>query len=116
MRREELYLQDIIEAAAAIERFLENISKDAFLINDLVQSAILQKLMIIGEAASHISNELKNRHPQTPWKQIVGFRNIAVHAYFSVKWEIVWTAATINAPALRKEIAVILENEFPDLE
>lgn len=116
MPREELYLQDIVESVGAIGRFLNNISKDDFLGSDLLQSAVLQKLSVIGEAASRISVELKNRYPETPWKQIVGFRNIAVHAYFSVDWEIVWVAATKNAPALREQILQILQNDFPDFE
>ena len=54
MRREELYLTDIIEAADAIQRFLKNVEKDAFLKNEVIQSAVLQKLSIIGEAASRL--------------------------------------------------------------
>jgi len=116
MQHEELYLQDIVEAVAAIERFLENVSEDAFLYSELLQSAVLQKLMIIGEAASKISSDLKSRYPQTPWKQIVGFRNIAVHAYFTINLQIVWFAATQNTPILREQVKEILLNEFPDFE
>ncbi|MGI9034611.1 MAG: HepT-like ribonuclease domain-containing protein [Pyrinomonadaceae bacterium] len=116
MRREELYLRDIIEATSAIERFLENISKSDFLESELLQSAVLQKLLIIGEASSKISGELKSRYSKTPWKQITGFRNIAIHAYFSINWEIVWFAATKNAPALREQILKILETDFSGFE
>ena len=54
MRREKLYLTDIVEAADAIQLFLRDVSQDAFLQNDLVRSAVLQKLTIIGEAAARL--------------------------------------------------------------
>lgn len=66
MRREELYLQDIVEAVSAIELFLAGIEKTVFLESDLLQSAVLQKLSVLGEASARISDELKTRHPQTP--------------------------------------------------
>ena len=74
MRREVLYLHDIIEALD--------------------------------------SDELKKRHPEIPWPQIVAFRNILVHAYFGVDWTEVWQAATRQAPELRGQIAAILQSGF----
>lgn len=40
MRREELYLTDIVEAADAIGRFLEGITCDDFMSDELRQSAV----------------------------------------------------------------------------
>ncbi|HSK70668.1 MAG TPA: DUF86 domain-containing protein [Pyrinomonadaceae bacterium] len=116
MPREELYLQDIIQSANAIGRFLEGVSKENFLADELLQSAILHKLAIIGEAAAQISKELKSRHPEVEWKAIIGFRNIVIHAYFSIIWEIVWTTATEDVPMLSRQIQLILESDFPDFE
>jgi uncharacterized protein with HEPN domain len=112
MRREELYLTDIVEAADAIQRFLKNIEQNTFLQNELLQSAVLQKLMIIGEAASRLSEEFRDKHPEIEWEDIIGFRNIAVHAYFAVEWSIVWVAATQEAPELKRKITDILAKEY----
>ncbi len=71
-------------------------------------SAVLQKLSIIGEAAARVSKDLQNKHPEIEWADIVGFRNIAIHAYFAVDWSIVWTAATHDAPDLKRKITKIL--------
>ena len=111
MRREKLYLTDIVEAADAIEGFLQNVSKATFIEDDLVRSAVLQKLTIIGEAAARLPSELKNRYSSIEWADIIGFRNIAVHAYFSVDWSIVWTTAMQEVPVLRMQIASILASE-----
>ncbi|MDI7260490.1 MAG: DUF86 domain-containing protein [Thermodesulfobacteriota bacterium] len=112
MRREELYLTDIIEAADAIQRFLVDVGQNTFLRNELLQSAVLQKLMIIGEAASRLSKEFCDKHPEIEWEDIIGFRNIAVHAYFAVEWSIVWVAATQEAPELKRKITDILGKEY----
>jgi uncharacterized protein with HEPN domain len=109
-----LYLADIIEAADDIAAFVGGMGRESFLGNNLVRSAVLQKLTVIGEAAARLSPELRNRHPETEWADIVAFRNIAVHAYFTVDWSIVWVAATQDAPVLRQRAAGILASEFPD--
>ena len=110
MRRDELYLADIIEAADALDRFLQNISKDDFLNDELRQSAVLQKLTVIGESAARLSQEFKSQHSEIEWQDIIAFRNIAVHAYFTVDWRIVWYTAIHDAPILRDQIVAILES------
>jgi len=73
---------------------------------------VLQKLSIIGEAASRLPVEFRQRHPEIEWTDIIGFRNIVVHAYFAVDWSIVWVAATQEAPELRRMVADILSEEY----
>jgi uncharacterized protein with HEPN domain len=113
MRREELYLTDIVEAADSIQNFLSGVNRKDFLRNDLLRSAVLQKLSIIGEAASRLPLRFRNRHSRVEWGDIIGFRNIAVHAYFSVDWSIVWTTAKKEVPELRQKIAEVLAAEYP---
>ncbi len=73
----------------------------------MMNSAVLQKLTVIGEAASRLPKEFTNRFPEIPWKDIVSFRTIAVHEYFAVRWDIVWVAASEEAPTLRGQIVPI---------
>ena len=113
MRLDELYLRDIIEAADAVAGFIADVEENAFVGSDLLRSATLQKLSIIGEASARLSDGIKTRYADVEWRDIVGFRNIAIHAYFSVNWSIVWVAATMEVPALRARILQILAAEFP---
>ena len=114
MRRDRLYLFDIVAAADAIERFIARQSRESFVGDELVQSAVLQKLIVIGEAASRLSAEFRAGHTEIEWRDISAFRNIAVHAYFAVDWGIVWVAATHDAPLLKQQVARILAEEFAD--
>jgi uncharacterized protein with HEPN domain len=113
MRREDLYLGDIVEAADAIARFLADASRDDFLASDLLQSAVLQKLVLIGEAAARLPAEFRSSHTAVDWRRIVAFRNVAVHAYFAIDWSIVWVIATSAVPALRTDVARIRSNDPP---
>lgn len=102
MRSDALYLADILDAIEAIERFVTGFDEARFLADELVQSAVLQKLSIIGEAAAKLSDATRDRLPEIPWKEIIGFRNIAVHAYFSVDWRIVFVTVADDLPMLKR--------------
>lgn len=114
MRRDDnLYITDIVDAADAIQRFLQDTNQPKFMSDELVRSAVLHKLTIIGEAAARLSKTFQKRHPDIPWQDIIGFRNIAIHAYFAVDWNIVWVAATQDAPELRAKIAPLKGSTLP---
>ena len=110
MRSDKLYLSDIVQAADSIARFVAGMGEERFVGDDLVRSAVLHKLTVIGEAAARVSSELRQSYPEIPWADVVGFRNIAVHAYFSVDWRVVWNAAVSDAPALKSNIEAILKS------
>jgi uncharacterized protein with HEPN domain len=114
MRHEKLYLTDIVESARAIEKFIKGVDFDEFEQNEMMNSAVLQKLSVIGKAASKLPKEFTKRFPGIPWADIKGFRNIAVHEYFAVRRDIVWVAASEETPTLRKQIEKILHDEFSD--
>jgi uncharacterized protein with HEPN domain len=109
MRHESLYLVDILEAADYIAEFIRGVDFGSFEKSELLRSAVIQKLVTIGEAAGRVSLELNSRHPEVPWAQIIAFRNILIHAYFGIDWDLVWRSAVHRCPILRDQIAVILD-------
>ncbi len=84
--------------------------------SELLRSAVVQKLATIGEAASRVSEDLWTHNPQVPWPQIIAFRNILIHAYFGIEWDVVWRAAAYRCPILRQQIAAILDEVSGDSE
>ena len=114
MRREHLYLQDILEACNAIQGFLAGMDATKFSASELHKAAILQKLTVIGEASARLSQAFRESYPQIEWRDIIAFRNIAVHTYFSVQWDIVWATATDDIPVLRRQIMELLQTEKPE--
>lgn len=112
MRDERLYLDDILESAAAIRRTLQGMTEDDWIEDDVRREAVMYRLIIIGEAAGRLSKELRDRHSDIAWPDIIGFRNFAVHEYFAVDWDLVWRTARRSVPQLAEQIAQILRDDF----
>ena len=64
------------------------------------QSAVLHQLMVLGEAVKRVSKPLRDAHPEVPWKEIAGSRDVLIHAYDSVDLGAVWKAGTEDVPPL----------------
>ena len=109
MRRDKLYLHDIVEACDDIAEFVQDHDLASFAESKVVRGAVLQKPIVIGEAATRLSADLKRRCREVEWAEIAGLRNRVVHGYFSVEWPIIWVAATEEVPLLRKQVARMLE-------
>jgi uncharacterized protein with HEPN domain len=116
MRHEASFLRDILSAARKIEAITAATSEEAFLSDEVLPAAILHHLTVMGEAIGRLSPELRARHPEVPWHQIVAVRHRIVHAYFDLDWQILWDSAMDDIPQLRKQISGILKSEFPEGE
>ena len=90
MRWDDVLLLDMLIAARKSLRFVENMNFADFSTNELVQSAVLRELQVIGEAASKVSAATKAAYPQIPWRGMVGLRNRLVHEYFQIRVDVVW--------------------------
>ena len=113
MRRERLFLEDIIAASDAIAAFTQGQTLASFQTNLMLRSAVVNQLTVIGEAFAHLPVELRERHPTIPWADIKAFRNIIVHNYFGIDWEEVWRTATVRVPVLHGQVSEVLRKEFP---
>ena len=67
---------------------------------DMAQDAVERNLQIIGEAATHLPDEVTEAHPEVPWAQVRGFRNLLVHQYFRVDSAVVRDVIDIHLPPL----------------
>ena len=110
-RKPDVYLQDILEGIEYIQRFLEGVSQEEFYENVEKQDAVLRRLEIIGEAVKHLPDKIRKNHPDVPWRQIAGMRDVIVHEYFGITLEMVWIVATEDIVDLKEEIAQILNSK-----
>lgn len=108
MRPDLVLLSDLDQALDAAAGFAARMSKAAFVDDHLVRSAVMYELIVVGEAAGSVSDELRGAHPEIEWPQIISFRHRATHAYFAVDWDIVFDIVTNDVPRLREALAPIL--------
>jgi len=101
----------IIEAIADIEMILNNVSIEDFLSNKEKKLATERLLEIIGEASNHISEKILY-HPEiaTPWRKIIGTRNLIVHEYFRINYDIIYQIAKDDIIPLKEEIQIIVKD------
>ena len=109
MRDATLYLKDILEAMEAIERFVEGLVFDNFQKNDMVSSAVIRKFEIIGEASKNVPENIREKYPQLPWKEMAGMRDRLIHFYFGIKYDLVWHTVKDVIPRVKPVIRRILE-------
>ncbi len=107
MRDPKERLRDILEATAAIERYLDR-GRAAFEHDELLQVWFVRHLQIIGEAARALPEEVRAMAPAVEWPKIIGMRNVLVHGYFEIDQDIVWEAVNRDVPALKASIEELL--------
>lgn len=89
--------------------YLQDVDFEQFIQNSEKRFATIKQIEIIGEACNALAPELKNAHPEIPWKPINGFRNISVHEYFGVDFRLVWDIALHDLPDLEQKLSAIFK-------
>ncbi len=110
--RDPAYLWDMLQTAREVEAMLEDHDLAAFLADRILLRATERSIEIIGEAANRVSASYMASHPEIPWRQIIGQRNILAHEYGQIDHELLYKTAMEDVPALVTQ----LQNLLPPLE
>ena len=103
-----LYLEDILEAVARIERYTAGQSFQQFSHDEKTVDAVVRNLEVIGEAVKRIPEEIRQKHPSMEWRKIAGLRDILVHEYFGIDAEIIWDIVQNKLPLLEQSVRSLL--------
>jgi uncharacterized protein with HEPN domain len=101
-------LQHMLDACYEAQSFIAGHDEVELKANRLLLLAIVKSIEIIGEAASRVSQELRNGTPQIPWRQIVAMRNRLIHGYFDINTTLVWKTVNDEIPLLIKPLEELL--------
>ena len=107
MRDDRERLLDILEAIERIDRYAVR-GRETFERDELIQNWTTHQLQIIGEAAARITPDLRENHPEVPWRQIIGMRNVLTHGYFDIDLDIVWSVIERDLGKLRSQVETIV--------
>jgi len=113
-RDEMMYLQDIAESCEKILRFTSGLSLSDLRGDEKTYDAVIRNLEIIGEAAKHISTDLRKRLPDIEWRKAAGLRDMLSHAYFGIDNDILWDVVQNKIPQLAKAINAFLNKQQGD--
>ena len=100
MSRDDAYLLDMLLAARRAAGYASSVSEEQFQRSGLHQDAIVRRLEIIGEAARHVSPQMRSMHPAIQWEKITGMRHRIAHDYRNIDQEIVWRVVSEEVPVL----------------
>jgi uncharacterized protein with HEPN domain len=98
MRDPKERLRDILDAIAAIERYLDY-GRAALEQDELLQGWFVRNLQIIGEAARALPDDVRAPAPDIEWPKIIGMRNVLVHGYLDIDTDLVWGATSRDTVA-----------------
>lgn len=90
------------------EDFVSNDSFDDFIEDTKTQYAVIRALEIIGEAAKNVPDDIRQKYPAVPWKDLAGIRDKLIHAYFGVNLEVVWLSVKEGIPEAKPVIEDLL--------
>ncbi len=97
-------MRHILHAIDKIEEFLDGKSNDDMRYDTLLYYGVVKNIEIVGEAAYMLTEDFRNSHPDTPWRQIIGMRHYIVHGYYSIDSNEVWHVAKRDLPILKAQV------------
>ena len=102
--RDKKRLEHMLQAIERICRYTKGKNFEDFIADDMMYYAVVKNIEILGEASNMLTEEFRQAHPKTPWKQVNGMRNYIVHEYFQVDNNVVWDVITNDLPILEQQI------------
>jgi len=109
MRDVHHYLEDILSAIERIDSYTAGFNSSKLQGDSLVYDTVHRNLLVIGEAAKRLPEELKQKSKQVRWRSIAGLRDIIVHDYAGIDFDIITDVVSNNLPELKQQILLLLQ-------
>jgi uncharacterized protein with HEPN domain len=109
--RDAAYLWDMLGAVREVIQVTDNVTLERFESELLLLRATERCIEVIGEAARRVSKPYQQAHPEIPWADIIGQRNILAHEYGQIDYELLYRTASEDIP----QLAILLERLLPKL-
>jgi len=101
------YIADMITCAEKVLSYTADMSQAEFEASDLTYDATIRNIELIGEAATHVPDEIRAQYPDIPWRMVVATRNQLIHGYLGIDNDILWNIVAENIPELLAQLQKI---------
>ena len=105
------FLRHIEHECAFVLKISTNKTHRDIVDDELLSKGIVRSLEIIGEATKKLPDDLRISYPQIPWEEMAGMRDVLIHDYFGIDYDVVWDTITNDIPDLHHEIQRIIMME-----
>ena len=109
--RDKVILEKIISEIDIAMNFMAEKEISEFLEDEMVKRAIGMTVINIGELVKNVTDEMRTKHKNVPWKQVAGFRDITAHKYQTLRMDDVYMTVKVNFPELRNSLLEILKDD-----
>lgn len=103
-----IYIRDILNNMELAEGFVKGMTYEEFVSDTKTNHAVIRCIEIMGEAAKHVPEDVRQKYPEIPWKDIAGMRDKIIHLYFKVSLEKVWLVLKEDIPKLKPLIKKVI--------
>ena len=101
------YIDDMIEFSSYVLEYTEGYTQESFLDDRRTFDATMRNMELIGEAATHIPAEVREKYPSIPWRQIIAMRDQIIHAYLGLDNDILWSVIDNDIPELVQNLKTV---------
>ena len=108
MSRDKASLLDIYQAGQRIVSYAAEFTRSELEADGMRVSAILYQVLIIGEATKRLSQDFRNRHPEIPWNNMAGMRDIVAHHYDDIDFDVLWNVVQKGIPDILQKLQPLL--------
>jgi len=100
LREWRFYLDDMIEFLEKVQAYTEGFEQGVFIQSGLTYDATLRNLELVGEAATHIPDNIQGEYSEIPWRMIIATRNRLIHGYLGIDADTLWSIIQDDVPTL----------------
>ena len=110
-----LYVQDMIEFAAKVLSYTGGMDRETLIADERTYDAVLRNIELVGQAAAHVPDRVRDAHPEIEWRRRVVPRNRVAHGYVGIDNDVVWDVVQTDIPDLLPKLRCLLASA-PDHE
>ncbi len=107
-QRDYAAVRDMLEAMRDARAHVRGFNHESAGADKVARDAALYRILVLSEAATRVSESVRDANSDIPWSDIIGMRNVLIHGYEKVNWAVVWRTIQYDFPPLEPVLERIL--------